>query len=434
MFHSYLALPKLPPLPPLPAARGPANVQLLRRRPADAFLPALGTPPRLVVIANTQAPGFAPASFLRPGDYCIHLNRARHAPACMAVPGTRHALLCRRNTDAAGWFTPAAGFNGFDRVLFVDFGELCIGSSWYAEWSRLTSASPTSGFIAANLCRELHPQLPLLLLGFDPAHERGSYRWAGHEWEREAAWYEQRGFNLLPPGAPPVCHQIWLGPPPKPEMTRWMEGIRSGATAAGWRYALWDWPALRQRFAADPVTPLLDKLLDVAPSPATYGVISDYYKHALMAAPYGAGSLYLDTDIYLTGPWPAMPTDADVYVMTEQFRTDLRANGAFWLPPLRSEAPFTLTCALMRQRLASLFSAPERLTADTVRRLYASTRVPYIIGPYFLRVHAYPAWDADGVRSSIFSKDLLSHLSWRRPSSFTHVGTATWKQSASDNE
>ena len=402
------------------------KLQLLRNTFVK-FLPDTEGMQRIVVVANTSVPGFRPADYLRPGDYVLHLNHARHAKSCMAVEGTRHAVLVRHNSaEVRGWFAPAA-FTGYSRVIFVEQSELVRGTAWFAEWRQRSRKSLSTGFIAANLCRERHPSVPLLLLGFDPLCNRGSYRWQGHDWEGEAAWYVEKGFSLLPPGAPSVVHQIWLGAPMKEGMAAWVEGIRQGAQEAGWKHALWDWSMLRQRFAADSITPWMERLLEVAPTPATYGLVSDYYKQALMAAPYGAGTLYLDTDIFVTGKWPQMPTEGDVYVMTEQFRTGLRANGAFWLPARHSEAPFVTTCARMRERIAELFPPVERLTEAAVKRVYEQHRVPYIIGPYFLRKKSYPRWDSAGVKSAIFDRDLLSHLSWKHPASFTHVGTATWK-------
>ena len=422
--RTYANLPELPPPHVQPAAG--EKLQLLSGSRVK-FLTDTEGMQRIVVVANTQVPGFRPADYLRQGDYVLHLNHARHARSCMAVEGTRHAVLVRHNSaEVRGWFVPES-FTGFSRVIFVEQSEMVRGSVWFAEWRERSKKSLTTGFIAANLCREKHPGVPLLLLGFDPLRNRGSYRWQGHDWAAEARWYVEKGFSLLPPGAPPVVHQIWLGAPMKEGMQAWVDGVREAACEAGWRHVLWNWSMLRQRFAADPITPWMERLLEVAPTPATYGLVSDYYKQDLMAAPYGAGTLYLDTDIFVTGKWPQMPTDSDLYMMVEQFRTSKRANGAFWLPARHSEAPFGAVCAKLRKRIAELFPPVERLTEAAVKRVYEQCAIPRIIGPYYLRKHCFPDWDLAGVKATIFDRDLLSHLSWQHPAAFTHVGTATWR-------
>lgn len=232
-------------------------------------------------------------------------------------------------------------------------------------------------------------------------------------------------FPAMPPDARPTVHQIWVGTPLPDNLAKWVEGIRSGATAAGWEHRLWDWPALRDHFAKDPLTPSLATLMELAPEPRTYGLVSDYYRFAILAEPYGAGSMYLDTDFVLDGPWPDLPTEADLYLMTERTNTNFRASGAFWLPPRHSNAPFATALQALRKRFAEVFPSP--LTADAINRVYAHTSVLNIFGPHFLRRVPYRQWDANLVRATFFPFSLLSHSTWHIPSRLYHFATASWK-------
>lgn len=173
---------------------------------AAAHAPAPFTLPRgtrrIVVLSNVTA-GFNCTEVVRGGDFVIHCNRARHKAAAMAIGGTEHALFVRhgKGADPRGlhWYIPA-DFDGFRRVLFVDDAQHARSFKWYAEWKRAGGKSPTTGFLVANMCRELWPEVPLVLAGFDPAHGHGTSRWNGHSWNMEAAWYAKKGFKLIAPG------------------------------------------------------------------------------------------------------------------------------------------------------------------------------------------------------------------------------------------
>lgn len=156
---------------------------------------------RIIVFANTTRQMDAARVGLRAGDLCIHVNRARHFEAARAVEGTVHFLIVRpRASVRTEWFTPPST-NGFERVYFARSVTELPGTSWWGAYrAAMPGKSPTTGFVAANMARELWPHVPLLLAGFDPAGEWGSYKWDGHDWEGEARWYAERGFRLLRPG------------------------------------------------------------------------------------------------------------------------------------------------------------------------------------------------------------------------------------------
>lgn len=189
--QGHAVLPHAPsPAPPSSAAVWPQPLALPR-----------GT--RRIIILSNVTRGFSVQDIpLQPGDLCIHLNHARHRAAAMAVKGTRHALLVRhgKGADPLGfhWYGPDS-YDGFCRVIHVDDTQLCAPLPWYAEFKARGGASPTTGFIAANLCRALFPSVPLVLAGFDPGTPHGTPLWSGHTWELERTWYAEKQFTLIIP-------------------------------------------------------------------------------------------------------------------------------------------------------------------------------------------------------------------------------------------
>lgn len=169
--------------------------------PAPLRLPS-GT--RRVVVLSNVTRGFSLSGLnLGKGDVCIHCNHARHAAEAMEVEGSRHFLFVRhgKGNDPRGWhWYHEGGFDGFERVLFVDDAAMLSPMQWYGEWKKISRKSPTTGFIAANMVRELYPKVELVLAGFDPGVQHGTTMWKGHDWASEARWYGQRGFTLIRPG------------------------------------------------------------------------------------------------------------------------------------------------------------------------------------------------------------------------------------------
>lgn len=164
---------------------------------------------RIVVLSNV-VDGFPwHALQLRSTDLIIHCNHARHREEAMQVQGTRNWLFVRhgRGRDPRGWhwYHPSE-MDGFEKVIFVDDTHLLAQSKWMADFRKLSKKSPTTGFIVANMMREIEPTMPLVLAGFDPGVNHGTPQWVGHAWDVERAWYKQRDFTLLPPTKQP--HKI----------------------------------------------------------------------------------------------------------------------------------------------------------------------------------------------------------------------------------
>ncbi|MCC8022139.1 MAG: hypothetical protein LUG84_05190 [Akkermansiaceae bacterium] len=144
----------------------------------------------------------------RPGDLFLHINHAVHQAAAMASAGCFHWLYVRHGGARGSgwkWHTPPSceAFEGFQRVTFLDSRFPISPFPWYHAYRAAGGASSlTTGFILANSFRHWFPGLPLILAGFDPAHDHGSCRWHAHSWNLEDLWYRRRGFLTIPPRDP----------------------------------------------------------------------------------------------------------------------------------------------------------------------------------------------------------------------------------------
>lgn len=178
--------------------------QVLRRGVAvdgAAVSRGLSVPPgtrRVVIFSNV--PGVAARAAVQPGDYCIHINRARHFPAVRNAPRVAHALVVRSGQDSRTgrtfWFTPP-DTTGFSQLLHVQDVPMRSRRRWWQEYCREHPGKcPTTGFICWHLAREAAPELPVVLMGFNPGADCGTYRWPGHAWEYEAKIYERTGVLL----------------------------------------------------------------------------------------------------------------------------------------------------------------------------------------------------------------------------------------------
>ena len=173
--------------------------QVLRR--GVAAMPSVGAdglllPPgvrRVVIFSNV--PGVAARAVLQPGDWAVHINRARHFTAARDAPGVTHTLVVRRGKDRAGggpiWFDPPSTA-GFTQVLHVQDVPMRSRRRWWQEYCREHPGKcPTTGFICWHLAQEAAPGLPVVLVGFNPGVDCGTYRWPGHAWEYEAEVYKR---------------------------------------------------------------------------------------------------------------------------------------------------------------------------------------------------------------------------------------------------
>lgn len=184
---------------------------------------------RIVILSNARKR--FPTLCIKPGDCCIHINRAIHAERAMRVPDTTHLLIVRPSASRPlDWFLPQKGINGYYHVLCVRDSHILPSFHWYQQWRKTSPKSPTTGFIAANICREIYPEKPLILAGFAPDEDLGTYRWSGHDWQAEKNWYNTRDFQTLTNPTPHLhlliascrknaekrqaCRDTWLSNPP----------------------------------------------------------------------------------------------------------------------------------------------------------------------------------------------------------------------------
>lgn len=175
--------------------------QVLRR--GVAAMPPVGAdglrlPPgvrRVVIFSNV--PGVEARAVLQPGDWAVHINRARHFTAARDVPGVTHTLVVRRGRDRRTgrlvWYAPPSTA-GFSQVLRVRDVPMRSHRRWWQEYCREHPGKcPTTGFICWHLAREAAPELPVVMVGFNPGVDCGTYRWPGHAWEYEDRVYKQAG-------------------------------------------------------------------------------------------------------------------------------------------------------------------------------------------------------------------------------------------------
>lgn len=191
--------------------QGVAALPQLSRRPAatlqepvpDTVTALISVPrgARRILVFSNVTEGF-PEIELLPGDWCIHINRARHYAETIRVPRTSHALIVRSGLTPRRrimWFNPPR-VTGIAQIVYLRHGNPIAQRPWWREYLRANPRKfPTSGFIAANLMRDLAPRLPLILVGFDPANDHGTCMWHGHAWKYEAQWYADHHFTILPP-------------------------------------------------------------------------------------------------------------------------------------------------------------------------------------------------------------------------------------------
>ena len=182
--------------------QGVRELPQVQRRGAAILLPGAQTglllPPgvrRVVIFSNV--PGVDARTVLKPGDWVVHINRARYFTAVRDIPGVAHTLVVRRGRDHRTgrmvWYEPPSTA-GFSQVLRVRDVPMRSHRRWWQEYCREHPGKcPTTGFICWHLAREAAPGLPMMLVGFNPGTDCGTYRWPGHDWEYEAYFYAHEG-------------------------------------------------------------------------------------------------------------------------------------------------------------------------------------------------------------------------------------------------
>lgn len=156
---------------------------------------------RIVVFSNV--PDVAAAAAVQPGDFVVHINRARQFSAVRGVPGVVHVLVVRRGRDrrtgSMVWYEPPS-VAGFQQVVRVADVQLRARRRWWQVYCRTNPGKcPTTGFICWHLAREVAPGVQVVLAGFAPGRDCGTYRWPQHAWDYEAAVYAREGACVLPP-------------------------------------------------------------------------------------------------------------------------------------------------------------------------------------------------------------------------------------------
>ena len=158
---------------------------------------------RVVVFSNVAAERVPMAPLgLNEGDLCIHIGSCKRHAEAVATAAREHWCVVRHGSGFR-WYTPPT-FNGFRRVVFVDSVLSLSPFAWFRAYKEANKdKSPTTGFLVANIVRELRPDMPLVLAGFAPGTPCGTPLWSGHAWDFERYWYEAHGFDLRSPNSSP---------------------------------------------------------------------------------------------------------------------------------------------------------------------------------------------------------------------------------------
>ena len=189
MLTAYIELPPAPRCAGSPLGRANPYFSL----PANCR--------RIIVFSNAR---HLPLPDFSPGDLLVHLNRARSAAAAMqatrGLTGCAHILLVRASDlDSGKWFWPRR-LDGYQAVITLRH-ETWQRQPWYSAYRAAGGANPSTGFIAANNLRAWHPHTPIILCGFAPGRDIGTFRSPTHQWDLEARWYADSPakFTLIPP-------------------------------------------------------------------------------------------------------------------------------------------------------------------------------------------------------------------------------------------
>lgn len=155
---------------------------------------------RIVILSNVSDLDLSKVK-IQPGDHCLHLNRARQMPRIQHHRDITHSLIVRRgrsDDNKVIWYGPS-DTNGYDQVMHLLDSQMRPKRPWWINYRKLTSKSPTTGFVVWHLAREA-TNLPVVLAGFDPGVAHGSSLWSGHAWTYEAAQYKAAKATIVLPG------------------------------------------------------------------------------------------------------------------------------------------------------------------------------------------------------------------------------------------
>lgn len=170
----------------------------------DGLLLPKGTE-RIIIFSNVPRLDIT-ALRLKPGDHCIHLNRARHFDRARGIPGLTHALVIRAqagHNHERQWFDPIST-RGAMQIIHVMDGPMASRRPWWQQYCRDNPGKgPTTGFIAWHLATEANPRIPVVLAGFAPGEPFGSPLYKGHAWNYERDAYKAAGVCILRPLLPP---------------------------------------------------------------------------------------------------------------------------------------------------------------------------------------------------------------------------------------
>lgn len=224
-------------------------------------------------------------------------------------------------------------------------------------------------------------------------------------------------------------HQIWIGGTMPPEEREYVAGIKAAAEEAGHEHLLWDAASLAEVYGQEAPAAVFQKAVDFLPIGTVYGLMSDYYRLRVLAE---EGGMYLDTDIRISGKWPEVAPEVDVWGMHESWNTEYMNSCLFMV---RSAAPMRLAAELAGKHLLSQLP----LNADHFEeRLVAMIRgggiVQNGVGPGWMRKVLLPAWEQAGYTYGMLPPDVAGCEQTSAHSCLTHMGAARWYKDRREKE
>lgn len=180
-------------------------------------------------------------------------------------------------------------------------------------------------------------------------------------------------------------HQIWLGDPMPPRIESATAAIRAAAEKAGHRYSLWDEFTLSAAFGDEFGYTLITSAKSTMPPARWYALMSDWARWRLLAE---YGGLYLDTDTELTTS--ALPASADLGVADinlHTYKDTMLETGAIYAKGERGKKAAALAANLATLRMTAVGDIGAQLQ---------KTRLPSLIGPYWMWETVFPAWRNKG--------------------------------------
>lgn len=139
---------------------------------------------------------------IRPDDIFVFINKAVDFDKLKTFNNKR-ILFSRSNANRRGsWFLPPGQEDLlpslYDDFLLLSDEALSRERPWYKEYRAATGGKvPSTGWITYRILTDDLPGAEVLLVGFNPAGDTGSFKWPRHAWSYEADYYRRHAVSIL---------------------------------------------------------------------------------------------------------------------------------------------------------------------------------------------------------------------------------------------